>query len=293
MFDRILFPVAVVGLIYLALKSGSAQAADRPPFNPYIEVETTGAGMSDEVYRQYLIANGYDPELYGYAPLSTPDIVSAAPGFDGESNLVSEPEDSDRGSEPAPAGGKNVIRFPGSPGTSARQYTDDAANALPFPSDQQNQGAGMNADQNVASFLRTIRYAEGTAGPDGYRTLFGGEFFDSFADHPRKVITRKLGASVISSSAAGAYQILEKTWDDLQATMQLPDFSPDSQDAAALFLITRRGALADIRAGNFTSAIAKLNREWASLPGSPYGQPTKSMDKLASFYTGQGGEIAA
>jgi muramidase (phage lysozyme) len=57
--------------------------------------------------------------------------------------------------------------------------------------------------------------------------------FTSYVDHPRKLISLpKLG---IKSSAAGRYQFLLSTWDDLHTrlgTRVLPDFSPESQDRA-------------------------------------------------------------
>lgn len=150
----------------------------------------------------------------------------------------------------------------------------------------------LTYDKNVQAFLAVIRHAEGTAGPDGYRMLFGGRLFDNYADHPRIVVTLPAGGGVISSSAAGAYQILERTWDDIQSHLELPDFSPASQDAAAVYLIERRGALEDVKAGNFDAAIAKVAKEWASLPGSPYGQPTKSLAEVTRIYTDAGGALA-
>lgn len=57
----------------------------------------------------------------------------------------------------------------------------------------------------------------------------------------------------------------------------------------ALFLIKRRGALEDVIAGRFESAVKKCNREWASLPGSPYGQPTKTMADALDVYVKHGG----
>lgn len=145
----------------------------------------------------------------------------------------------------------------------------------------------MNA--NLKAFLLVIRTGEGTAGPNGYRTLFGGGLFDSYADHPRKVITKSLGGKMIRSSAAGAYQILWRTWKECKQARGLKDFSPESQDSAALFLIMRRGAYADIIAGKFKTAVKKCNKEWASLPGSPYGQPTLTMaDALEVFANGGG-----
>jgi muramidase (phage lysozyme) len=136
---------------------------------------------------------------------------------------------------------------------------------------------------NVKAFLALIRYTEGA----DYDTLFGGEVFTDFSDHPRRKITRKLGGKPITSSAAGAYQFLSRTWDECAKALWLADFFPASQDQAALFLIDRRKALVDVLQGNWPAAIEKCNREWASLPGSPYGQPTKSMQKCLAFLSEQ------
>jgi muramidase (phage lysozyme) len=144
-------------------------------------------------------------------------------------------------------------------------------------------------DGNVKAFLHTIRVGEGTADPMGYRRHFGGTHFDSYAAHPNHVITAGLGHNRYSSSAAGAYQFLSKTWAECAAVLELRDFSPRNQDIAALFLIDRRRALDDVLAGRFEQAVAKCAREWASLPGSPYGQPTKTMAQALATYIAAGG----
>lgn len=145
------------------------------------------------------------------------------------------------------------------------------------------------ADVNVRSFAKALRMGEGTDhGDDGYRTMFGGarftgpdgvvNTFDDFADHPRKAITFNLrNGKHLTSTAAGAYQILERTWDGLVKTYGFEDFSPHNQDLACCALIVGRGAMDDVVAGRLKTAVAKCNREWASLPGSPYGQPTVTM----------------
>ena len=137
----------------------------------------------------------------------------------------------------------------------------------------------------LQAFLEVIRTGEGTLGSDGYRTHFGGSLFSSFADHPRKVIRAKSGGKPLHSSAAGAYQFLSKTWDGLVKQYGFSDFSPASQDEAAVALIAGRGALEDILAGRFEEATKKCAKEWASLPGSPYGQPTLSAARAQSIYT--------
>ena len=140
---------------------------------------------------------------------------------------------------------------------------------------------------NIAAFLRVIRAGESSQDDSAYRMMFGGGMFDGFADHPRQVNH----AAGLSSSAAGAYQFLSKTWDECKAALNLPDFSPDSQDKAAVFLVKRRGALADVESGRIEQAIKKCAKEWASLPGSPYGQPTLSMDRALKIYKQYGGSL--
>lgn len=144
--------------------------------------------------------------------------------------------------------------------------------------------------KNVAAFLKTIRVSEGTSGDDGYSILVGGGHFYSYADHPRQLVyLPKLG---INSSAAGAYQILRRTWDGVRAKLGLADFSPASQDRAAVELIRQRGALADVRAGRFAAAIEKCRKEWASLPGAGYGQRENSLATLQGAYLNAGGNLA-
>lgn len=143
----------------------------------------------------------------------------------------------------------------------------------------------MSRQPNTAAFLRVIRACEGTAGDNGYRMHFGGSLFDSFADHPRRVIH----ASGYSSSAAGAYQFLGRTWLALDDRYQFPSFEPQWQDAAAVALIAGRGALEDVRAGRLDAAVAKCALEWASLPGSPYGQPTRTLEFVRKVFAMHGG----
>lgn len=158
---------------------------------------------------------------------------------------------------------------------------------------------------NLAAFLQMIRVAEGTAGPDGYRTMFGGRLFSDFADHPRQAVQFTDGAGrTLWTSAAGAYQFMARsplpggrstvvdTWDRMQAKLGLPDFSPASQDAAAIGLIDDAGALNDVRAGRLEQAIAKVRRIWASLPGAGYSQGERTLASLRTAYQAAGGVFA-
>lgn len=162
------------------------------------------------------------------------------------------------------------------------------------------------AQANADAFLQTLRYSEGTAGPDGYRTMFGGRLFSDFADHPRQAVqfTDKAGRT-LWTSAAGAYQFMAisplpggksttvNTWDRIKAKLSLVDFSPASQDSAALGLIDEAGALNDVRAGRFEQAVSKVRRIWASLPGAGYDQGERSIASLRSAYVTAGGSFYA
>lgn len=145
------------------------------------------------------------------------------------------------------------------------------------------------SNPNVSAFLRMIRWGEGTYSSSGYHTLFGGEFFTSYDDHPRRKITKKHGDQTLTSTAAGAYQFLERTWDGLVKQYGFHDFTPRNQDLGAVALIAGRGALQDVIDGRFETAVKKCAKEWASLPGSPYGQPTVTMTKARSIYLQNGG----
>jgi muramidase (phage lysozyme) len=141
---------------------------------------------------------------------------------------------------------------------------------------------------NVQAFLRVLRAGESSQDDVAYRTMYGGGTFASFQDHPRIKNT----AAGITSTAAGAYQFLEKTWNGLDAQYNFPDFSPATQDFAAVALILGRGALDDVLAGRFEQAIRKCNKEWASLPWSPYGQPTRTIEQARAVYEAYGGKYS-
>ena len=162
---------------------------------------------------------------------------------------------------------------------------------------------GNKEEDNVTAFLWMLRCCEGTSGPDGYRTRFGprgDNLFDiedpksrsyQYKDHPRKGYTYPTRAGSITSTAAGAYQFLSKTWDSCQKALSLPDFSPRSQDLGCIFLLKQAGALSAIKSGDFTTAINKTKRIWASLPGDVYGQGGKNFAQATAFFKQGGGTL--
>jgi muramidase (phage lysozyme) len=131
-------------------------------------------------------------------------------------------------------------------------------------------------DPNVRHFLDVvIPGAEGTT-THGYNTAFGGDRFDSLADHPRYLKPfKQTDGKTNYTSAAGKYQFLSNTWDETAKALGLSDFGPESQDLGALYLLHQRGVLPDLQRGDFKTAVNKTGSVWASLPSSNYPQPKR------------------
>jgi muramidase (phage lysozyme) len=150
----------------------------------------------------------------------------------------------------------------------------------------------MEITPNQKAFLDMIATSEGTInrGDNGYNVVVGAGLFNSYADHPRiHVHLPNLG---IDSTAAGRYQLLERFYDAYKKQLNLPDFSPASQDAIALQQIKECHALIDIELGNFAEAVKKCAHIWASLPGAGYGQHENAIEKLKVAYINAGGTLA-
>jgi lysozyme len=143
-------------------------------------------------------------------------------------------------------------------------------------------------NQQARRWLEVISGAEGTQRLDpaeSYKVLFGGGLFDPSKtgwQHPERVV-RTPG---YASAAAGKYQFMPTTYKEVAAKLGLKDFSPRSQDLAALEKIRERGV--DPSKEKITpQTVAKLAPEWASLPTlegtSYYGQPVKTFDEVLEF----------
>lgn len=137
---------------------------------------------------------------------------------------------------------------------------------------------------SIKAFLDTIAYAEHTFGRSEYAAKFPRKQFESFKDHPRTVECIDFKGQKLCSSAAGRYQFLTRTWDALVPRIKATDFGPYAQDRGALVLLSDRKALDDIKSNKLEKAIERVRNLWASLPGSPYGQPTRTMHELWAFY---------
>jgi len=158
----------------------------------------------------------------------------------------------------------------------------------------------MLSNSSIKAFLEMIRHSEGTAVPVGYRMMFGGKLFmvnkdpmdasKEIWDHPHVFFayTNKAGKT-IKTSASGAYQITYTTWVAIKERLGLTDFSPESQDIAALYLIAEKGAISLITTGHFLQALDKVREIWASLPGSGCNQPEHTLTEVETWYEDAGG----
>ena len=147
----------------------------------------------------------------------------------------------------------------------------------------------------MGTFKSCYSFGEGTSGQSGYNTQFTGRQFTDLSKHPRQINS----SNGLSSDAAGAYQFLSTTWDGAKQALNLPDFSPESQEKAGRYLTQQRGVNPDTvfkTKDEFKAAMDKLAPEWASLPysgvspsghgkgSSYYGQGGKNIDELWSLY---------
>jgi len=154
---------------------------------------------------------------------------------------------------------------------------------------------------NLNALLDTIAFAEGTSTSkvtrqDGYDVIVSGingpEIMYTYADHPFATrAPKQVNNRGLYSSAAGRYQQMKKDWPHYKALLQLPDFSPESQDKLAIRHIREAGALELIEAGKFAEAINRIRNLWASLPGAGYGQKELDFKVLQGYYIKQGGAI--
>lgn len=139
------------------------------------------------------------------------------------------------------------------------------------------------ADPRFRAVLGVIRDAEGTSKySDPYRVAGGGKSTLSQLDTPTFQMwgfTDKTGKTN-QSSATGAYQFLGKTWDGLAKKHGFTDFSPRTQDLAALALIKDAGGFPYIQRGDYLGALNQVRKIWASLPGAGYNQQERGRDFL-------------
>ena len=147
---------------------------------------------------------------------------------------------------------------------------------------------------NTVAFLDTLAWCEGTSTckntlDDGYDIEVGGNRFSDYSEHPFLNREPFRVNKHLESTAAGRYQFLVKDYRHYQKLLRYDDFSPEFQDAWAIQLLKETRALHHVKRGELREAIDACNRIWASLPGSPYGQPTKEFYMVRNKWVEFGG----
>lgn len=94
----------------------------------------------------------------------------------------------------------------------------------------------------------------------------------------------KVNSAGLSSSAAGKYQILRKTYNGLSIALGLTDFSENTQNLMAVELIRQRGGIPFLLKGDIKGALDKIKGEWASIAGAGYGQGENSIATLTKYF---------
>ncbi|MGO4709817.1 PAAR-like protein [Chryseobacterium sp. 2TAF14] len=170
-----------------------------------------------------------------------------------------------------------------------------------------NENGVCECEARVRAFLRMLRVKEDTVGDSGYEKIVGGKSF--IKDHGRDWSTHPDISVYIkrindSSDAAGAYQIMGTTYNEMKAyrkQYRISDFTPESQDKMCLIILKHnyttdrydsfyntgnskkdewrkryKGKQGDIIKFIIENDIQRAELIaslcWASLPNSPYGQ---------------------
>lgn len=195
--------------------------------------------------------------------------------------------------------GRNGCCCPGSsrnPVSSASGATTGATTSRGgVPETIANPASNCDVPLEGRALLDMIAYNESRG---AYNIRYGGDQaieVTDFSDHPRKAerITRGYNTGK-RSSAAGRYQFITKTWDDIAKQEGITDFSPASQDKAAWALAIRdykantgRDLMTDLKSGtpgDLNRIGRSLSKTWTSLPGSTSGEELTSDSQFVEGY---------
>lgn len=154
----------------------------------------------------------------------------------------------------------------------------------------------LRFDPQVIAFMRLIREAESNQTPKAYTLLNGGQDYPSLLGGKHPGVIGKGG----TTTASGAYQAVLKTWKEMSVLIGLGDnavMTPVNQEKVALALLSWRGALPSVLAGDLEGAYRKLHHEWEGLPIAA-GMPKKKgaqIDRARArkTFVSYGGVVAA
>jgi muramidase (phage lysozyme) len=112
-------------------------------------------------------------------------------------------------------------------------------------------------DKKMQKMLAIIREGEDA----DYDMAFNKKHISDLSVHPGKLPGNPV-------SAAGAYQFMKGTYEEMTELLGLTDFHAHSQDLAAAYKLKQLGAYPAIKAGNLQEVLSKrVTNTWTSLPG--------------------------
>ena len=173
---------------------------------------------------------------------------------------------------------------------------------VPFPSIGNEMVQDFSTDPptgppmsiKLQAILDTIAWAEGTIKYgqfDGYNVLFGGKTFNDNFDHPWNIYPQPekfyFNDNGVQnwSTAAGRYQFLQKTWNQISSDNLLRSFNESNQDIGAILLaISKQNFLESLETEDYEKSFDSIKEIWASLPAAGYGQPEKKMIDTLNYF---------
>ena len=148
-----------------------------------------------------------------------------------------------------------------------------------------NEDTSIDTQGNIDAMLALILEGESS---HNYRAIVGGGSFGSYATHPGLRVDDSPEPGFLpgkASHAAGGYQFQPGTWLECKRALSLHDFSPASQDAAAIYLMKRRGAYEAAANGQAAIAADLLKNEWEMFQ-------TWTVSRVEKAFNEYGGTLA-
>lgn len=151
-------------------------------------------------------------------------------------------------------------------GQTENDGVQEAAAVIAIPNARSQAAESLLQDHRVQAFLGALR--DGESG-DAYNEIVGGGTFDDYSRHPRIYVPK------YDSTSAGAYQFNYPTWSEQASKLGLQDFSPYSQDLAAVNLLNQLGTIPKLFSDDLDGAIFSAAQRWESLRIDNSGKSTK------------------
>lgn len=157
------------------------------------------------------------------------------------------------------------------------------------PDPQPTSVSDWMAMNNLYAFLAVIRHVESG---DKYNIIAGGDTFTDYREHP--FILNPSRKKPLGTTASGAYQMIVSTWTMARDALGLTDFSPASQDKAAIWILQnkRKGSYNAVVQGDMRRAMELLRDEWEAFDKMLTGRYPITLASAESFYIGNGGNLA-